>query len=55
MKLEEFTTYYVMRLLYDRLKVRGGAPAAAAIGLSGLRAKFPHLSEWVARLERLTA
>jgi hypothetical protein len=29
MKLEKFTTYYVMRLSDDRLKVRVGAPAAA--------------------------
>ena len=41
--------------IYDRLKVRVGAPAAAAIGLPGLRARCPHFSEWVARLERLGA
>lgn len=39
--------------IYDRLKVRVGAPAAAAIGLPGLRAKCPHFDEWVSRLERL--
>lgn len=39
--------------IYDRLKVRVGAPAAAAIGLPALRAKCPHFSEWVGRLERL--
>lgn len=41
--------------IYDRLKVRVGAPAAAAIGLPRLRAKCPHFSEWVARLEKLGA
>jgi hypothetical protein len=41
--------------IYDRLKVRVGAPAAAAIGLPGLRARCPHFSAWVARLERLSA
>jgi hypothetical protein len=41
--------------IYDRLKVRVGAPAAAAIGLPGLRAKCPHFDEWVARLEMLAA
>lgn len=41
--------------IYDRLKVRVGAPAAAAIGLPGLRARCPHFSEWVARLEGLAA
>ncbi len=39
--------------IYDRLKVRVGAPAAAAIGLPQLRAKCPHFDEWVGRLERL--
>jgi hypothetical protein len=39
--------------IYDRLKVRVGAPAAAAIGLSRLRAKCPHFNEWVTRLEAL--
>jgi hypothetical protein len=41
--------------IYDRLKVRVGAPAATAIGLPGLRAKCPHFNEWVTRLERLAA
>jgi len=41
--------------IYDRLKVRVGAPAAAAIGLPRLRAKCPHFNEWVSRLERLAA
>ncbi|MDD2736509.1 MAG: DUF4276 family protein [Desulfuromonadaceae bacterium] len=41
--------------IYDRLKVRVGAPAAAAIGLPRLRAKCPHFDEWVSRLERLAA
>ncbi len=39
--------------IYDRLKVRVGAPAAAAIGLPGLRARCPHFNEWVGRLEAL--
>lgn len=39
--------------LYERLKVRVGAPAAAAIGLRTLRAKCPHFNEWVSRLEQL--
>ncbi|MCB9078812.1 MAG: DUF4276 family protein [Anaerolineaceae bacterium] len=39
--------------LYERLKVRVGAPAAAAIGLNALRAGCPHFNEWVSRLERL--
>jgi len=39
--------------IYDRLKVRVGATAAAAIGLPRLRAKCPHFNEWVARLEAL--
>lgn len=38
---------------YERLKVRVGAPAAAAIGLVKLRAQCPHFSDWVTRLERL--
>ena len=41
--------------IYDRLKVRVGAPAATAIGLPGLRAKCPHFNAWVSRLERLSA
>lgn len=39
--------------LYERLKVRVGAPAGAAIGLSTLRARCPHFNEWVSRLEQL--
>ena len=39
--------------LYERLKVRVGAPAAAAIGLPMLRRKCPHFAAWVARLEAL--
>ena len=41
--------------IYDRLKVRVGAPAAVAIGLPALRAKCPHFSAWVSRLEMLGA
>ncbi len=39
--------------IYDRLKVRVGAPAAAAIGLPTLRSKCPHFDEWVGKLESL--
>lgn len=39
--------------MYDRLKVRVGAPAAAAIGLPALRAKCPHFHDWISRLEKL--
>ncbi|MBI5102133.1 MAG: DUF4276 family protein, partial [Nitrospirae bacterium] len=39
--------------IYDRLKVRVGAPAAAAIGLPKLRSKCPHFDEWVGKLEKL--
>jgi hypothetical protein len=39
--------------LYERLKVRVGAPAAAAIGLPTLRTRCPHFGAWVARLETL--
>jgi len=38
---------------YEKLKVRVGAPAAAAIGLPTLRAKCPHFDGWVTGLERL--
>lgn len=41
--------------IYDRLKVRVGAPAAAAIGLPALRAKCPHFNSWISRLEGLAA
>lgn len=40
--------------IYERSKVRVGAPAAAAIGLPVLRAKCPHFNEWLTRLEQLT-
>jgi hypothetical protein len=39
--------------LYDRLKVRVGAPAAAAIGLPRLRDRCSHFDAWVSSLERL--
>jgi hypothetical protein len=39
--------------IYDRLKVRVGAPAAAAIGLPQLRSKCPHFDKWVGKLESL--
>ncbi|MFA5514998.1 MAG: DUF4276 family protein [Desulfuromonadales bacterium] len=40
--------------IYERLKVRVGAPAAAAIGLPALRARCPHFNAWISRLERLS-
>lgn len=39
--------------IYERAKVRVGAPAAAAIGLPVLREKCPHFAQWLARLEKL--
>jgi len=39
--------------IYERNKVRVGAPAAASIGLTNLRAKCPHFGNWVSRLEKL--
>lgn len=39
--------------IYDRLKIRVGAPAAAAIGLPILRKKCPHFNNWISILERL--
>lgn len=39
--------------LYEKLKVRVGAPAAAEIGLPALRACCPHFDGWVTRLEQL--
>ncbi len=39
--------------IYERNKVRVGAPAAAAIGLNNLRAKCPHFGNWLSRLESL--
>lgn len=38
---------------YRKNKLRVGAPAAAFIGLSGLRQSCPHFDEWVCRLEAL--
>jgi len=40
--------------VYERSKVRVGAPAAAAIGLPNLRARCPHFDQWLTRLEQLT-
>jgi hypothetical protein len=37
---------------YERLKVRVGAPAAAAIGLPELRANCPHFDGWLTSLEQ---
>lgn len=39
--------------IYDNLKVRVGAPAASAIGLSTLRTNCPHFGAWVTTLEQL--
>jgi hypothetical protein len=39
--------------IYEKTKVRVGAPAAAAIGLSKLRSKCPHFDAWIDRLESL--
>lgn len=39
--------------IYERNKVRVGAPAAAAIGLNTLRLKCPHFGDWLSRLEAL--
>lgn len=39
--------------IYERNKVRVGAPAAAAIGLPKLRQKCPHFGTWITTLENL--
>ena len=39
--------------IYERNKVRVGAPAATAIGLNTLRCKCPHFGDWLSRLEAL--
>jgi hypothetical protein len=39
--------------VYERNKVRVGAPAAAAIGLNHLRSKCPHFGRWLSQLEAL--
>jgi hypothetical protein len=39
--------------IYERNKVRVGAPAAVAIGLDNLRRKCPHFGSWLSRLEGL--
>ena len=39
--------------IYERSKVRAGAPAAAAIGLHTLRTNCPHFNAWVTQLEKL--
>jgi hypothetical protein len=39
--------------IYERSKVRVGASAASAIGLSVLKTKCPHFAEWITRLEKL--
>lgn len=39
--------------IYEKTKVRIGAPAAAAIGLPALRAQCPHFDAWVRSLEGL--
>lgn len=39
--------------IYEKSKVRVGAPAAAAIGLPVLRQKCPHFGAWLTHLEAL--
>ena len=39
--------------IYERNKVRVGAPAAAAIGLHKLRSMCPHFGAWLTKLESL--
>lgn len=39
--------------IYEKTKVRIGAPAAAAIGLPALRVRCPHFDGWVRKLEGL--
>ncbi len=39
--------------IYERNKVRVGAPAAASIGLTTLRNRCPHFGEWLSKLEAL--
>ena len=39
--------------IYEKNKVRVGAPAAAAIGLNTLRSRCPHFGDWLSRLEAL--
>ena len=40
--------------IYERNKVRVGAPAAAAIGLPKLRLRCPHFGAWITKLEKLS-
>lgn len=40
--------------LYEKNKVRAGAPAAAAIGLATLRQRCPHFDNWLSRLEAIS-
>jgi len=39
--------------IYEKAKVRVGAPAAAAIGLPRLRSRCPHFNAWIERLEAI--
>ena len=39
--------------IYEKIKVRIGAPAVATIGLHTLRMKCPHFDEWLRKLEGL--
>jgi len=41
--------------LYEKVKVRVGAPAAAAIGLPTLRSQCPHFNQWIKQLEHLSS
>jgi hypothetical protein len=40
--------------IYERNKVRVGAPAAAAIGLPKFRLRCPHFGAWITKLEKLS-
>jgi hypothetical protein len=39
--------------IYERSKLRLGAPAAAAIGLPAIRTQCPHFNSWITQLEGL--
>lgn len=41
--------------LYEKVKVRVGAPAAAAIGLPTLRSQCPHFNQWLNQLEQCSS
>jgi len=41
--------------LYEKVKVRVGAPAVAAIGLPTLRSQCPHFNQWLNQLEQCSS